>query len=655
MLSNIIKAPFNIFYYGFANSFQSARHLYSAVTSSKLVGLLSVCGVGIYSYASWYEYKYMANIIKQWRAYNRVFSKLESVTSIEEFAVQSETNPMCRIENVFKYDQLFCVDPSKVLSESLDVGQSALLSYISLWLFKRIALNTTKDLLSYAFKDKMVENWLKQRNNQLALRIINPVSADQARYIVNKYAEDYVSGIVERLSTLSDIIVMCGKAYSVYETSSALSRSGLSYSFLNYTASITIGYVAVSVILNLLHRRVLKSSEEQNIRHEENIIFNSSNALQVEAAQARQVELGGLRSGLKGKFLYGLGLSGVEKVIGIVGISYVRALDFAVLRKSISSIVLNPFLYSQIQVATDMASQVSASFMELFDKIMSTASVETNLSKILNFKQSIEIYADLLANNKALTFTRDRQGEVEVKNLELQKPLSSEEIKSKTSPKILVSGLNFKFRKGEITAITGESGSGKSCLFNLMFGINPFAKGEINVGDESNVVYVPQHAVFKSDMSFKDTLRYSLDKELSLLSDNQRTALNNKIVKCISILKLEDVVKAEQNNKAWASSLSGGEKQRVALLQAVIRLTVKRMLEPESTIMLMLDESLGALDPKNKSGAFNLIKEEVKNNNAVALHIDHSEPEIIRARYNEANVLDFDKLKEQLKDQSIGR
>ncbi len=83
-------------------------------------------------------------------------------------------------------------------------------------------------------------------------------------------------------------------------------------------------------------------------------------------------------------------------------------------------------------------------------------------------------------------------------------------------------------------------------------------------------------------------------------------------------------------------------------MQALVRLWVKRVNRPDDTLLLLLDESIGALDPDNKSIAFDLIRKEVKANKVVAIHIDHSDKEVIKSRYKQ-DLIDFNKLIEQQK------
>jgi ABC-2 type transport system ATP-binding protein len=146
--------------------------------------------------------------------------------------------------------------------------------------------------------------------------------------------------------------------------------------------------------------------------------------------------------------------------------------------------------------------------------------------------------------------------------------------------KTIVSGLNADIPSGKIVGILGPSGSGKTTLFRSIVGVQQIQAGSIQVLGQSagtkhlrnRIGYLTQSASIYSDLTCIENLQY-----FSKLLGNSEFTLQE-------ILELVDLTK---NRKQLASSLSGGERTRLALATALIG-------RPE---LLILDEPTVGLDP----------------------------------------------------------
>lgn len=119
--------------------------------------------------------------------------------------------------------------------------------------------------------------------------------------------------------------------------------------------------------------------------------------------------------------------------------------------------------------------------------------------------------------------------------------------------------INLKVKKGNLTAIVGQVGSGKTSLISALLGEMEKVKGQVNV--DGRVAYVPQqawiqNATLQDNILFGRTLdkRYydevvkacALEPDLAMLPGGDQTEIGEKGI-----------------------NLSGGQKQRVALARAV--------------------------------------------------------------------------------------
>lgn len=135
--------------------------------------------------------------------------------------------------------------------------------------------------------------------------------------------------------------------------------------------------------------------------------------------------------------------------------------------------------------------------------------------------------------------------------------------------------IDLEIEKGEIIAIVGSSGCGKSTLLSILAGLDEQTDGTFRYADNINVGYMLQQDALLPWLTIYDNVL------LGLKINHQDTKENIEYVN--HLLKLYDLY--DFRNKK-PSSLSGGMKQRVALIRTLA-------LKPN---LLLLDEPFSALD-----------------------------------------------------------
>ncbi|MBT2714465.1 ABC transporter ATP-binding protein [Bacillus sp. ISL-57] len=170
-----------------------------------------------------------------------------------------------------------------------------------------------------------------------------------------------------------------------------------------------------------------------------------------------------------------------------------------------------------------------------------------------------------------------------------------------------LSDISFSANPGEITAIIGGTGSGKTTLVNLIPRFYDISSGTIRVNgvdirkssqDEvrSKIGFVPQKAsLFTGTIS--ENIRFG-----------KQTATQDEVEHAARIAQAEDFISNmkggyEAEVDQGGSNLSGGQKQRLSIARALIR-------KPD---IYIFDDSFSALDYKTDANLRAALKNETKN------------------------------------------
>jgi sulfate/thiosulfate transport system ATP-binding protein len=178
-----------------------------------------------------------------------------------------------------------------------------------------------------------------------------------------------------------------------------------------------------------------------------------------------------------------------------------------------------------------------------------------------------------------------------------------------------VNRVNFSVKEGELMALLGPSGGGKTTVLRMIAGLELPTEGDIFIGgrrvnhipvQKRNIGFVFQnYALFKNMTVFKN-IAFGLKIKKWKSAD-----IEARVVELLELLGLRGL------EKRYPHQLSGGQRQRVAIARA---------LAPKPTVLL-LDEPFGAVDAKIRQELREWLVHLHRDLNVTTLFVTHDQEE----------------------------
>ena len=186
-----------------------------------------------------------------------------------------------------------------------------------------------------------------------------------------------------------------------------------------------------------------------------------------------------------------------------------------------------------------------------------------------------------------------------------------------------LNGVNFSANFGEIHAIVGGNGCGKSTLAKVMSGVLPIDKGKVSV-----LGHTPTSPVMARNMGIATVFQEVMIAEEASVVDNlfvgsddfwyKNLTQREKVIKAQEIM--EDLVGEYVDPYTQAFNLSLPIKAWITIARAFLR---------ENTKLLILDESSAALDFDSTERLFKKMRE-LRDNGVAVFIVTHRIAELVR-------------------------
>ena len=210
---------------------------------------------------------------------------------------------------------------------------------------------------------------------------------------------------------------------------------------------------------------------------------------------------------------------------------------------------------------------------------------------------------EMIVNNDKLKIENNISGKLEFKNLWF----------AYNKKDYVLRNINFKINPGNVLAIVGSTGSGKTSIINLINRFYEFNKGEVyldenklrdyNLNELRQVIgYVPQDVFL-----FSDTIRNNLTLGNKKISDNE-------IWDVIRYLKAERFIeklpgKLDYNVMERGATLSVGQRQLLSCIRILL-------FDPK---IILLDEATSSVDSETEEIIQNAISKILKNRTSIVV------------------------------------
>lgn len=177
-------------------------------------------------------------------------------------------------------------------------------------------------------------------------------------------------------------------------------------------------------------------------------------------------------------------------------------------------------------------------------------------------------------------------------------------VKKSFGPVDVLKGVDLDIFAGKVTALVGDNGAGKSTLIKGLAGVQPYDSGEVKFeGEEASLDTPREAAALGIEVVYQDlALCENLDIVQNMFLGREETTggtLNEAEMEFAAAKALQSLsVKTVKSVRQTVSSLSGGQRQTVAIARTVLR----------DAKVVILDEPTAALGVAQTEQVLNLVR-----------------------------------------------
>src|SRR5690554_356174 len=375
-----------------------------------------------------------------------------------------------------------------------------------------------------------------------------------------------------------------------------------------FTVATVVAIFVISIVLALIiflamprFKRIQKHTDELNKHSRENLaglrVIKAYNAERFQKEKINEVSDNLMNDGLfAGRIMSLMGptmtlvMTGITLAIYWIGGSLISGISIDPTNPMVG-FMERASIYQPMIIFSQYAMQVIMAFMMLVMIFVVMPRAQVSANRIL------EVFETKTNIKDGKLSLKDKVSKLEFKNVSFKYPGSSD---------LVLENISFTATKGQIIAIIGATGAGKSTLINLIPRFYDVSDGEILINDINIKKYIQKDLRTKVGYISQQAFLFSGTIGTNV---NYGVEFEKEIEEALHIAQASDfVTQLEQRENARVSqagkNFSGGQKQRLSIARAI---------QKESDI-LIFDDSFSALDYKTDRNLRNALKDNIDEN-----------------------------------------
>lgn len=171
----------------------------------------------------------------------------------------------------------------------------------------------------------------------------------------------------------------------------------------------------------------------------------------------------------------------------------------------------------------------------------------------------------------------------------------------------VLENVSFTAKQGEVTALIGPSGGGKSTAAKLAARFWDADEGQITIGGVDVKDVDPEHLLTAFSIVFQDVTLFN-NTVMENIRIGRKDATDEEVLEAARLANCEEFV--EKLPQKWnsnigenGSALSGGERQRISIARAFLK----------DAPIILLDEATASLDAENETAIQSALSRLIKN------------------------------------------
>lgn len=356
--------------------------------------------------------------------------------------------------------------------------------------------------------------------------------------------------------------------------------------------------IPISLLIIFLSRKSQKKVV-QNWIDDNRKVFDD---LQEKIEQIEQIKSYNLEEQMLKDFFKKLNMSTKQKTKGEIVAGTLTGIATAILKLGIISVAV---------VGVNMLIAGEINILVYIAFLMLTTSIYLPIEGIITFMSMIVMLDAVVGRIKEIKTMPIQEGK---KNMEITNyDIEFKDVYFGYDNYSVINGVSFIAKQGEITALIGSSGSGKTTVAKLAARFWDIDRGKILIGGKDISEVDPETLLKNFSIVFQDVILFNTS-----IKDNikigKKNATDEEITRAAKIARCDDFINKMPNGIDTiigenGQRLSGGERQRISIARAILK----------DAPIILLDEATASLDVENESLIQEALSELIKEKTVIVI------------------------------------